>query len=590
MTTPAKRRTGESGMALVMMMMLLAMMMSLLLGYYTLTHMGIRTTRSSMSGVDGLYAAEAGLNIRADEVRRIFIGYNRPAGAPPINADGYIPCAAGNNGSGDMACKAHGLAHDEAITYLEEAAENPIAIVIPRGERYQNLSAQEYRYTVESASYDADDNARAVLALHFKSRLVPLFQFAAFYNKDLEILPGPTMTLAGPVHTNGDLYLGSGDALGIDGQVTTAGDLYRGRKNQDTCMSGTVTVPDPENPQNLPVCSGSRLKITPPSLLPWNGMVEVGVDPVTVPQPEMIDPGGVYFQKADLRVVLDLGGETPAIRVHDPDGNANGADTAVLAGCGSVSHSDTFHNNREGVTIEMLDVDVIDLLDCLHNTTLMGPVKGLDESSEGGLVWYLGVTGSDVNTINNYGVRLTNAGTLASTVGGAPAIRGLTVVTNQAAYLQGDYNAVDKKPAAVLADSLNILSNDWSDASSTLDLDQRVAGSTTINAAFLAGTDSTGGVEGSAGQDGDEYNGGLENYPRFHETWSGRTLQYRGSFVSLNVPRHVEGAWVYGGDQYTAPIRDWGYDTDFDDASQLPPLSPRFVYLKQQLFLRQFEL
>jgi len=65
-------------------------------------------------------------------------------------------------------------------------------------------------------------------------------------------------------------------------------------------------------------------------------------------------------------------------------------------------------------------------------------------------------------------------------------------------------------------------------------------------------------------------------------------LTYRGSFVSLNTPQHVDGAWVYGGMQYQAPNRDWSYDTDFNDASNLPPLSPRFVYLKQELFARQF--
>ena len=31
-------------------------------------------------------------------------------------------------------------------------------------------------------------------------------------------------------------------------------------------------------------------------------------------------------------------------------------------------------------------------------------------------------------------------------------------------------------------------------------------------------------------------------------------------------------------------------DTDFNDAANLPPLSPRFVYLRQTLFQREFEL
>lgn len=45
---------------------------------------------------------------------------------------------------------------------------------------------------------------------------------------------------------------------------------------------------------------------------------------------------------------------------------------------------------------------------------------------------------------------------------GRAEIKGLTVATKQALYTQGDYNAdppTSKKPAALLADTINILSN-----------------------------------------------------------------------------------------------------------------------------------
>ena len=37
--------------------------------------------------------------------------------------------------------------------------------------------------------------------------LIPVFQFGVFSESDLSFFPGPAMTFAGPVHTNGDLYL-----------------------------------------------------------------------------------------------------------------------------------------------------------------------------------------------------------------------------------------------------------------------------------------------------------------------------------------------------------------------------------------------
>ena len=87
------------------------------------------------------------------------------------------------------------------------------------------------------------------------------------------------------------------------------------------------------------------------------------------------------------------------------------------------------------------------------------------------------------------------------------------------------------------------------------------------------------------------YNGGLENYPRFHESWSGTTLFYRGSFVSLGTPRHSNGNWCGTGagcNIYNAPQRNWDYDTDFQNVANLPPLTPRFVAVDQILFTENF--
>jgi hypothetical protein len=77
---------------------------------------------------------------------------------------------------------------------------------------------------------------------------------------------------------------------------------------------------------------------------------------------------------------------------------------------------------------------------------------------------------------------------------------------------------------------------------------------------------------------------------RLHEDWNGRVLYYRGSYVSLHNSVHVDGAWAEGDPYYEPPAWDWGFDVDFEDAELLPPLSPQFIYLKQELFVRQFEI
>lgn len=593
----------EDGFVLMTTYIMMAALLALLGAYYIITKIELATTRYSKDSTAGFYAAEAGLNIRAEEVRGIFVGYNRPSGVGPTDVD---PCEGVNQGSGDLMCKSYTVNNRTVVTYLQEHAGNPVILSIPAGERYQNLNAQEYRYTVVSEARNVEGRTEAILELRFKSRLVPLFQFCAFYNKDLEIAPGPDMNLSGPIHTNGDLYLNGNNDLNISGQVTTAGDLYRGRKNNTSC-SGDVSVIDPTNLLELVNNCGSRTLLATADVVDWNGMIQIDVDQVSVPQPEALEPGGgQYWSKADLRLRLELDGSnnpvtdafsTTGVGVYDTDEVRDDVMTQALHGCTGqigglpIGYSNTFYNNREELDIRMLEVDMRGLLDCLYTTDWLGENKLLSDTSEGGLVFHFSVEGPDSDaTSNDYGVRIRNAGELQSTDVAAPAVAGMTVVTDQAMYTHGDYNGTNKIPAAVLADSFNPLSNAWNlnDAASTQNTSNRVASNTVFNAAVLAGTDITGGVEGSGGQGG-SYNGGLENYPRFHERWSGQTFSYRGSFVSLNAPTHVDGPWHYGNPDYEAPIRDWDYDTDFNDASNLPPITPRFVYLRQELFVREFE-
>lgn len=611
-----KKRKGEDGIALVAVMFTIAVLLAILSAYQVVTRIELASNVSSSQSKSGFYAAEAGLNIRAEKVRQKFVGYNKPEGSNPESNNA---CSEGNTGSGDYACENHLFPNSphKSMSYIEEDPSNPLILSIPPGERYQNLNAQEYRYTVISKGLGPSNQLESVLELRFKSRLVPLFQFAAFYNKDLEILPGALMTLRGPVHTNGDLYLNTQNTLNIDGQVTSAGNLYRGRKNNSTCNSNNVRIKDPTNYRTLVNPCSTRRMINANELDPWNGMIDVNVPAVDVPQPDILLPhiDSIYWNKADLRITLRLKADNTVddsfsptgIEVQDLNGNPiiTATNTLNSAACqGSIGETsygandgtvvdttNSFYNNREAMFIRLLEIDMQGIFDCLQNNAFLGLGKTLADTTEGGLVFFFNISGPNQNLpASGYGVRVKNASSLASTVGGAPQIKGLTLVTNQAAYIQGHFNAVNKRPAAVLADAFNVLSNNWgtNDGKSTQNISDRPASHTTINTAVLAGTSTTGNVEGPGGQGG-AYNGGLENYPRMHESWSRRTLTYYGSFVSLGKSLHSNGNWVFGNPQYNAPNRDWHYDLAFNDAANLPPLTPRFVYLRQQLFHRDFE-
>jgi hypothetical protein len=128
-----------------------------------------------------------------------------------------------------------------------------------------------------------------------------------------------------------------------------------------------------------------------------------------------------------------------------------------------VGHSDTFFDNREGKEIQMLEVDLRALLDCAHRHNLLGGGVGLDDATYGGLVFHLTVHGPNSRARRNgYGVRIRNGADISSSIEDAPRPRGLTIVSDQPAYIQGDFNRNENWiPAAFLADAINILSNAW---------------------------------------------------------------------------------------------------------------------------------
>jgi Tfp pilus assembly protein PilX len=236
------------------------------------------------------------------------------------------------------------------------------------------------------------------------------------------------------------------------------------------------------------------------------------------------------------------------------------------------------------------------------------------DTSEGGLVFHLTVDNNNAPGTNNpYPATQSPYG--FAIAGGIQLPGRLTIATDQAAYLQGDYNfaAVTgntgngtnsvtgattsiatlsnttvlqggyKFPAAILSDSLNVTSNNCLNSDRQLNcgvLGNSPSGNlTTINTAFLGGNDIIPFSNTS------NYSGGLHNYPRFHESWSG-ALNYQGSFISLGAPLQVSGS--LSAQVYSPPTRNWDYDADFNNVANLPPLTPNVVYLRQDVFKRAY--
>jgi hypothetical protein len=162
---------------------------------------------------------------------------------------------------------------------------------------------------------------------------------------------------------------------------------------------------------------------------------------------------------------------------------------------------------------------------------------------------------------------------------------GFTLGSEEPAYILGDYNAQGgwtdpHASAAVLADTVTLLSNNWSDLSSFTSpatVAGRKATTSYYRVAIATGKNINFPQPGFAGVPQDfGTDGGVHNFLRYLEDWSNQTLNYRGSMVSLFYSQYATGVFKCCGTVYNAPTRAYLFDTDFLDLSKLPPGTPRF--------------
>ncbi len=218
----------------------------------------------------------------------------------------------------------------------------------------------------------------------------------------------------------------------------------------------------------------------------------------------------------------------------------------------------TIYDKRELQEIPVTDLDIGAI------TPTLNSLSGFN-----GII-YMTDTGSGDKTA----IRIKNGGVLPN--------NGLTVATEGGLYVQGDYNTgttsnpnavpsngspaanastvvagYTTKPAALVGDAIMVLSNNWSDSNANKSVGSRNAANTTLNTALISGylASTNGGDYGRSG-----YSGGMNNFPRLLETWSGDSLTYSGAFVSLYESKRYTAPWDTG-DIYVPPTRYWYFDT-----------------------------
>ncbi len=423
-----------------------------------------------------------------------------------------------------------------------------------------------------------------------KQQLSP-WNWAIFYIDLLEIHPGPPFTVTGWVHTNGDLYTGH-DTLTFADKVTYGRDWTVGFAPGDS-RSPTGSAPEtpttPSWPANLPPAmdvaqqpfglDSTRIVNTTdnnPNNDSYHELIEQPVAGFTDPL-----ANSRYYDQAGVKVLIDGSNN---VTILDAAGttvtnHSTGSDLQIYnTFTSAITTNQTIQDNREGSSVRLATLDVSKITNAVKNSTL---------TNFNGIV-YITDTSAAANGVGaKRGIRLKNGTVMPN--------GGLTIVSGNPVYIQGDYNTgglnppsdsgnsavpqvsgYTRQPSSVIGDAVNILSNSWSDGNSTAGLGSRAASNTTINTAILSG------IVPSANN---IYSGGAENFPRFLEDWTNKTLTYYGSMVELYQSKQSIGTW--GKDNvYNPPNRQWFFDKNFQVYS--PPGSLMvYSYVKGRWYLAQ---
>lgn len=541
-----RRLRLEQGMATFIALMVMLMMSILGLAVLKLAEDEITIAGNELNEMSAFYASEAGLEKASAAIQSQYDA----TGAPPTK----LP--AGSESIND----------NVVVTYVTTDLGAAVLRTLTYGS-LAGLKAQVKTYQIESIGTSLVDGGQMRLIQNFESANVPIFQWAVFFMQDLWAQPVFDMSIDGRVHVNGDMRLrhsgGSSNSLAFLDKVTCAGNINHGFGYGDDdggdvlFANGSDSLVSMKQDGNWVDANDGDWYNKASTL--WESRVRdqaFGQDILNLPLSgddprkiiERADADGGNEDSFENKAALKIIDGVPYTKVGSIWQDISGF---IPSGTITCDNSTVFYDAHEKKYVRNTQIDISKL-----KTSGYFPANGVvyvsDQRSTATASY-----GTVVNT--------------ASLVNGSDVGRPLTIASENPMYVQGDFNSTNKQPVAAIADAVTYLSNEWDPSKSGPAYsykDRPVKSQTTVNMAFITG---------DLKPEGTNYGGGLENLPRFLEHWNGKTFKFRGSMIEGWRSKQATGTWRYIQSKdayYSAPMRDWGFDIDFNDPSKLPPETP----------------
>lgn len=454
-------------------------------------------------------------------------------------------------------------------------------------------------YRVISNAKKANSRYKTILGaaqVDVLAALVPITQYAIFYEGLLEFSTAATLTINGRVHANGNIYAGGSSTHTFNGSVTTTGTLtFPYNNGQNNSSANTVFNGNPPKTEGLAAINlsiGTNMS-NARQIIDIPPAAQSGINATSiVAQSYLYNKAQVIVTVNPSNVVLSLQDAPSATSVaaQDPTKTVLTYWTTNSTQLANISNptnlpfltlTNHFFDQREDKTNFVADINI-----GLYETWVKANTNVLNQTTNPTILYVANNRATSSTSLP--GVRLLNARKLPANGG-----LGFTVATKNPLYIWGHYNQTNNSnigttntssgtvPAALMSDSITILSTNWTDANSLGSNkntpDNRNAASTTVNAALITGTVTSTGTNSTT------FSGGVHNLPRLLEDWGGGPVltvntaiaKLFSSAIATNQFRNPTGPNAY----YTPPTRQISYDLNFQDYSKQPPGIPTALVL-----------
>ena len=427
--------------------------------------------------------------------------------------------------------------------------------------------------------------------------LIPVFQFAIFYNSLLEFTWCAPLTVNGRTHANGSVYTGSTCQLTFNSLVTDTGTISSPAWDGHTTSQYNVAAL-----YNAGYSTNGNALTLPIATTNINSIIQM---PPNGEDPNSSIGQGRYYNKAELVLLVtnvnsSVSTVTLTLKTSATDPQVTNITAyyyptnlsatnyvQITTNFPFLNVTNTFTDQRESDTVKVTDIDMGILKSWLvtNNT-----VKNKFPSTAG--VYNLNTVPNILYAADN---RSYNSGQLTAVrlkdsqiiptnmvnIAGVNQPSGFAVATPNPLYVYGNYNCPNSAylgttntttdyPASLTSDALTILSPSWVDSQSGTPL-AITASSTTVNAAILTG------IVPSTGSGATQFSGGAMNLPRLLENWGNGgsvTLTLNTSMVNLFNSTRATNQFQNPGVYYYAPTRQFSFDQNFLNYSKQPPGTP----------------